>query len=132
MPASRVRRIGRGLALVTLLGLAGCGGDGTGPSEPALTGNWAGTISASGGTADISMSLNELNGKVSGTGELSGADTVPLTINGTHRQQQVSLTISSAGFAPIQFVGSADQGSMTGTLNGSGFVDVDITIAREQ
>lgn len=132
MPASRVTRIGRRLAFATLLGLAGCGGDGTGPSEPVLTGEWAGTISAAGGTADIAMSLSEINGKVSGTGELTGADTVSLAISGTHRQQQVSLTISSEGFAPIQFVGAADHGTMTGTLNGSGFVDIDITIARQQ
>lgn len=103
-----------------------------------VTGSWAGTISAFGGTCGITLSLTEdATGAFTGDGQLSGPQciVVDLTYAGMNNTDavpdSVTFTWQAAGLPDVDFNGNFDGVStLTGVINNGGFVDSPLTATR--
>jgi hypothetical protein len=106
--------------------LVACGDDGTGPGN-SIEGEWSGPI----GSAQLTLTLQESDGEVSGNGSIvADSESAALTVDGSFDDPDFSLTLSPPGFEPINFAGEVDEDEMNGTLNGSGFVQQTVTLTR--
>lgn len=122
------------VALVVLgmlsLGIAvGCGKDATAPQQPSMTGNWQGSATPQ----FITMTLNESNTHVSGSGTITdGVTTANLTVTGSHNHPQVSLQVTPGGFVPITLTGTfSGPDTVKASLTGSGFSNFAMTFVRQ-
>jgi hypothetical protein len=119
-----------GLALL----IAACGSEGgsTEPDVPDVQGQWNGAFNTNVGSGNLSLTLNEANGNVTGTGTLTAAgDALALTVTGNYAPPNVSLQMTSPGFEPMNLSGTLSEDEIDGTLNGSGFVNIAVTLDRQ-
>ena len=111
----------------------GCGGDGGSDNTPTLDGLWIGTVNTSGGSGELSLTLNEgNNGQVTGTGTLTVVgDAVALTVTGNYSPPNVSLQMTNPQFEPANLTGTVSKDQIKGTLNGSGLVSIAVTLDKQ-
>lgn len=78
----------------------------------------SGTYSGTSQGLSLSMTLTDVNGNISGTGDIDGT---PITVTGSRNGANVTLQISSPQLVPLTFTGtlSDDGNSLTGTLTGT-------------
>ena len=124
------------LVVAFALILTACGsGDGiTPPKALDAEGTWSGTFPASGGSQNVSltMDLTETNGAVTGNGTLvTSAGSFPLTITGTYESPRLALAITTPGFDLVSLVAIVGEQSMTGTIGGGGFTNETFTLDRQ-
>jgi hypothetical protein len=103
------------------LTLSGCGGSDS-PAAPQAV-NPSGGWTSVNGTARLTMTINSVNGTVSGNGQFTqGSTSIAMSITGTYVPPSISLSMSATGFQTLNFSGAVESPTrMTGTLNGSGF-----------
>ncbi len=120
------------LILLTLM-LTGCGDDGPSePDTPAVQGQWNGVINTNAGSGSLSLTLNEANGNITGSGTLTvTGDAIALTVTGNYAPPNVSLQMTAPGFEPMNLSGAVNEDEIAGTLNGSGFVNIAVTLDRQ-
>jgi len=124
------RRMGW-LVGVALAGLwvGGCqSGDANGPQGP-MAGSWLGSASG----LDLSMTLKDNSGKISGSGSFAvpGA-ALKINVSGTRADTTVTLTLSAQEYQPAQYVAlMMNDTTVSGTLNGSGFGTFFITVHKQ-
>jgi hypothetical protein len=111
------------------LSVAACGGDSTSaPATPNPSGGWASVN----GNSRLTMTLNNVNGNLTGNGQFTqGTTSVALTISGTYAPPSISLSMSATGFATLNFSGTVADARMTGSLNGSGFSNMTWLFERQ-
>jgi hypothetical protein len=116
------------------LGLLGCGSDGgNGPDDPGVNGAWEGIVrnNEGGAIGELSLTLNETDGEVSGSGNLGNAGVqAAITVDGTYSPPSLSLILSSDGFTDMNLSAEVGETNIVGELNGSGFINADITLHR--
>ena len=118
---------------------AACGSGGaTEPETPSVTGVWSGdmlTPPPANGPRSITLTLQETNTNVTGSGDIADATGVQYytcTVSGTHGHPAITLTLNSAGFAPISLTGSfTNTSTIEATLNGGGWVNTPVTLTRQ-
>jgi hypothetical protein len=117
--------------LVAVLALSACK-DAQKP-DPTLGGRWSGTMTASGTTVTVSMTLAQSGESVSGAGTMSSTSTsLALTVSGTCTYPNVSLTLASGTMTPSNFTGTfATPDDLAGVVNGSGFVNIGLALRRQ-
>jgi hypothetical protein len=132
--AVRIAFVGA-LATVTM-GL-GCGEgplDGTGPavSSKSLNGTWSGSIL----DLNMSLTLTESSGTVSGSGTMvQTGQSFSLSVAGTSDNGTFSLTVSEASHDPFTYSGTVQTSPsptrMVGVGNGSGLTNQPITLTKQ-
>jgi hypothetical protein len=117
--------------LILVAGTTGCdsGGD---EETPTVTGTWRGTANVGGASLTMNLQLTERDQSINGSGTIVGAQSIAVSISGTHNFPNVSMTISSAGLEPLNFLGvlSGDNRTLQGNLSGSGFENVAFSLLK--
>lgn len=124
------------LLLAGFLAFVACGGSEpvAPPPPPTASGNWIATITASGLTIAVNLSLSQdANMAVTGGGTFAAATSSAVSVSGFHNFPTVSLTVTSSGFQDMNYSGtmSADGTRITGTLNGSGFQNAQMNLTKQ-
>jgi hypothetical protein len=121
------------LSALVALAAAACGGDNSNePAFPEVEGTWAGPINTGSGSGNVTLTLTETNGSVSGTGNFTvPGDAFSLTVTGNYAPPNVSLQASNPQYEPMNFQGTVGEQTFVGTLNGSGFVNISVTLTRQ-
>lgn len=120
--------------LIAVLLLGACGGDdNTGPARIEVEGSWSGPLHfSSGSTGNITMTLTETNGQVTGNGTTTGpGGAISETITGTFVAPNVSLALHTEGFEDTNISAVVGETQMSGTVTGSGFSGTAITLVRQ-
>ena len=129
-----LRRSVRLLAVVGLLVVAGCGGDGgSGENNVSITGTWdGGAIAAPGVFLNLTFTLDDADGTVTGSGNISlpGA-ACNVGVSGTRDGDGFVLTLNCPGFQAWGYRGTATPDRLNGKFNGSGFTNFTFTMAKE-
>lgn len=129
-----LRRSVRLLAVGCLLVVWGCGGDGgTGENNVSITGTWdGGAIAAPGVFLNLTFTLNDADGTVTGSGNISlpGA-ACNVGVSGTRDGDSFVLTLNCPGFEAWGYRGTATPDRLNGKFNGSGFTNFTFTMAKE-
>jgi hypothetical protein len=128
-----VTRLRAALALVVLLAIAACKGDGGGPVGPAPTvaGRWSGSAKA--GLLQFDADFTQAADSVGGTGRFSsplGGD--DFTVRGAISGTNVELVLTSDELGATTFRGrfvAADR--ITGVLDRPNDEDLDLTLDRD-
>jgi hypothetical protein len=120
------------LCLVMAASTTGCDSGGE-DENPTVTGSWTGTATPPGGSITINLQLTERDQTINGSGTISGAQTIAVSVSGTHNYPNVSLTISSPGLEALNFQGSlaGDSRTLPGNLSGSGFENFAFTLRKQ-
>jgi hypothetical protein len=129
----------RSFARIVVMALAftvplACGGDKTTAPVSAVSGTWAGTITAPEGDFTLSADLQHTIGDtaVSGSATISaGGGSIPLAVVGGYNEPAISLTFSAPDIFPMTYTATVSGGHMTGILDGSGFDSVAVTLTRK-
>ena len=110
-------------------------------SQPTLNGAWVGIAGVIGSstqsTFEVTMTIIESNGVVSGSGtfKFSSGEVWATNINGSFiaATSQLTVTISSGLHPPTQLVGTAtaDRLMITGVFNGSGLVNYPVKLLKQ-
>ena len=88
-----MRRTRFATLLVPVLAL-GCGDDPAGPPYADFSGEWRGSLTG----ISVRLYLTDSDGDVSGTGILSAAQTLNITVSGDHDHPDVDFTAYATGY----------------------------------
>lgn len=116
-------------AIFLLGAIMGCSDSPTGPDRVNINGTWAGSTAG----MNISVTINETGGSVTGSGNMSGpGGSVAMQVSGTRSGVALSLLLVAQGYEPTNFTGTIQSNTtITGSLTGSGFTDLSITLTKQ-
>jgi hypothetical protein len=115
------------LVLGVALSMLACGGSDTTAPPPTVNGTWL----ASGAGASISLTLADVGGIVSGSGQLVEAATYPLSITGSDVGATFNLAITSPGQRSPTFIGTVNATTMSGMYTTSGFTGQTVVFTKQ-
>lgn len=117
------------VSVVMVLAMSACSDSPTGPDRVSIDGTWSGSTSG----LNVTVTISEADGSVTGSGNMSGpGGAIATQVNGTRAGANLSLTLTAQGFAPTNFTGTIQNATtITGSLTGSGFADTAITLTKD-
>lgn len=105
------------------------------PDQASLTGTWTGTYECAQGSTDLTLTLVDLQGDVSGYFEFGDSGDVPpgaYTLSGTNDGGALTLAGDEwieqpEGYLQVGLSGEAEGDSLTGTIDGEGCTDFSVS-----
>jgi len=128
-----VRRMaGRLIGGIALAWCVACG-DSFGPDSN-IIGTWTGSGTSNGNRITLTMTITDraADGTVTGSGQVSGAIGVPVSIAGTFSGGTLRVNVAAIGFISAVYTGTPDgRNTLNGHLDSSGFSNMPLTLHRQ-
>jgi len=122
------------LLALALMSLQACGGsDSQGPTGTSVSGAWYGGVANGNVSFQVTMTLAEAAGTITGTGSITGAGPdCNVAITGTREVMAVHLSIKCPGYQAVGFAGTElDASTITGHISGSGFPSTTFDLLKQ-